>query len=231
MKTFKKLSILTLCLFVLSTLMTFGAVAEVDPLDYWIRDEFGWEAPFSVTLLESLDELTSSGTEGFLIDVRDLAWAECYEIVIRNGYEETIYGAIYIMDGKYYYLNYVNLGNQHFDADGYFSYRSGEVMLTRAEAYDSGVKEALSPLTEELVPGTIEGTIDGTVYSDELSVILFWIGFVLLGFAAPVPFFVIGILLSRPSRVGSPRYWLILSYIAAAWFALSALLLLLLLVA
>ena len=223
MKIFKKICILTLCLFVLSTSMTFGAAAEVDSIDYIIRDEFGLETIFDVSLLESLDELASSGTESFPIDVRDLADAECYEIVIYHNFEETIHGAIYIMDGAYYYLNYVDLGNQHFDADGYFSYRSGEVMLTRAETYRGGIENALAPLFKEYMPGTVEGT----AYGEETFMIAFWIAFVLLGFMAPIPFFVLGLLLSRSEKLGYPKYWMILSYIAAAWFALSALLLLL----
>lgn len=227
MKTCKKLCLLTLCLFVLSAMLTVGVAAEVDPLDCLIRDEFGLETHFDVILLESLDELASSGTENFLIDVRELAQMECYEIIYRNGYEETVYGAIYLMNGEYYYLNYVNLGNQHFDADGYFSYRSGEVMLTRAETYRDGIKNALYPLTEEFWSGAAEET----VYGEEVSMIFFWIGFVLLGFVTPIPFFVLGILLSRSKKLGYPKYWLILTYIAAAWFVLSALLLLLLMIA
>ena len=135
MKIFKNLGIFTLCLVLLCSLMTLGVSAEGDPTDYVVRDVFGLEAPLEVSLLESLDELASSGTESFLIDVRKLAAMECYELVVYRGFEETVHGAIYVSDGAYYYLNYVNLGNQHFDANGYFSYRSGEVMLTRAEAY------------------------------------------------------------------------------------------------
>ena len=227
MKIFKNLGIFTLCLVLLCSLMTLGVSAEGDPTDYVVRDVFGLEAPLEVSLLESLDELASSGTESFLIDVRKLAAMECYELVVYRGFEETVHGAIYVSDGAYYYLNYVNLGNQHFDANGYFSYRSGEVMLTRAEAYRGGIKEALDPLTEESWPGSAEGVL----YDGKAVMVLFWIGFALLGFIAPIPFFVLGILLSRSKKPGSPKYWRILSYIAVAWFALSAVLLLLLLIA
>lgn len=226
MKNIKKICVLTLCLFVLSTLLTVGVAAEVDSSDYIIRDEYGAETNFDAALLESLDELASTGTESFPIDVRELVDAECFEIVIYKGYEETVYGAIYLMDGKYYYLNYVNLGNQHFDADGYFSYRSGEVMLTNAETYRGGIKEALRPPTEEVWQGSVEGTL----YSGDISDVFFWIGFVLLGFIAPIPFFVLGILFSRSKKMGYPKYWLTLSYIAVTWFVLSILLLLLFLI-
>ncbi len=140
MKTMQKFSVFFLCLAVLCALMTLPAFAETEPIECVIRNEYYLETDFDMTLLESLDELAASGTEAFSIDVRDLRLAECYEIVIYRGFEETVHGAIYILDGAYCYLNYVNLGNQHFDADGYFSYRSGEVMLTRADIYRGGIE-------------------------------------------------------------------------------------------
>lgn len=228
MKTMRKFGAFFLCLAVLCALMTLPAFAEAEYVECVIRDTGAYylETDFDMTLLESLDELAASGTENFPIDVRDLRQAECYEIVIYRDFEETVHGAIYILDGAYCYLNYVNLGNQHFDADGYFSYRSGEVMLTRAEAYRGGIERALTPLTE----GDSYGEVSGTLYNEELAMTLFWIGFAILGFLAPIPFLLLGILLPRSKKLGCPRYWRNLVYIAGAWMALALLLAVMLIV-
>lgn len=223
MKTMRKFGAFFLCLAVLCVLMTLPAFAETEYVECVIRDTGAYyvETDFDMTLLESLDELAASGTESFSIDVRDLRMAECYEIVIYRDFEETIHGAIYVLDGAYCYLNYVNLGNQYFDADGYFSYRSGEVTLTRAETYRGGIEKALTSLTE----GDSYGEVSGTLYTDEkLAMTLFWIGFAVLGFLAPIPFLLVGLLLPRSKKLGYPRYWRKLVYIAGAWMALALLL-------
>ena len=239
-KTCQKPILFALCLLLMTSLLTFSVAAEVDPLDYVLRDEFGLEALLDASMLETLDELASSGTEGILTDVRKLADAECYEIVIRTGMEETIHGAIYDMDGTYYYLNYVNLGNQHFDADGYFSYRSGEVVLTNAETYRAGIEEALVPI---LNPFYEYGDYEYPIYdengkqigvgvvgssSGQLETALFWVGCILLGIVAPSPFLVLGLVLSRSEKLGYPRYWRILSLIAGVWMVLAVVLMVLL---
>lgn len=257
-KTCQKPILFALCLLLMTSLFTFGAAAEAESRDYILRDEYGLEAPFDVSMLETLDELAASGTEGLLMDVRELADAECFEIVERSGLEETVYGAIYDMNGTYYYLNYVNLGNQHFDADGYFSYRSGEVVLTNAETYRAGIEEIIDamygyvdPQGEGYYPGisigqnqVIErpiydenGNITGYVTevkgwrSNRLETILFWVGCVLLGLVAPVPFLVLGLVLSRSKKLGYPKYWRILSLIAIVWMVLAVVLMILLAIA
>ena len=53
---------------------------------------------------------------------------------------------------------------------------------------------------------------------------LFWIGFAVLGFLAPIPFLLVGLLLPRSKKLGYPRYWRKLVYIAGAWMALALLL-------
>ena len=243
LKTCQKPILFALCLLLMTSLLTFSVAAEVDPLDYLLRDEFGLETPLDVSLLESLDELASSGMEGILTDVRELADAECYEIVIRTGIEETVHGAIYYMNDTYYYLNYVKLGNQHFDADGYFSYRSGEVVLTNAETYRAEIEEELIPI---LNPFYEYGDYEYPIYdengkqigvggvgsaSGQLEAALFWIGCILLGIVAPIPFFVAGLVLSRSKKLGYPRYWRILSLIAGIWMVSAIVLMILLAIA
>lgn len=48
----------------------------------------------------------------------------------------TVSGGLYTCEEGYLYVDYRALGNQHFDADGYFSYRSGNVdaFLLRGDA-------------------------------------------------------------------------------------------------
>lgn len=60
------------------------------------------------------------------------------------------------------------------------------------------------------------------------SIVWFWIIVILFGFVAPIALLVIGILFARSESKGYPKYWYILSWIAAAWIFFAALLLVLL---
>ncbi|MBQ8408332.1 MAG: hypothetical protein IJY39_05650 [Clostridia bacterium] len=67
-------------------------------------------------------------------------------------------------------------------------------------------------------------------YYDTAYAVLFWITFILLCFVAPIPFLIVGIVFARSEKRGYPKYWYILSLIAALWLLVSTLLLIVLLI-
>lgn len=231
----RRLPVLLLCLVLTLGMLTFSAAAESESVEYLVRDEFGNTAPFDVSMLWTLDEQASMGVDNVTMDVRDLKYAELYEIVRCMGgavQTEAVCAGIYVMDGAYYYLNYEQLGNQHFDADGNFSYRSGTVALTDAETYREGIETQLAPLLdppfEEMYDDYSITGIGGADFST-VETVLLWVGCILLGLVAPLPFLIIGLVVSGSEKLGRPGYWRVLSYIALVWMAAAAAVMLLML--
>jgi hypothetical protein len=135
-------------------------------------------------------------------------------------------GAVYRLDdGKDYYVHYLSLGNQYFDAEGNFSYRSGSVSLT---VLGEDLSRELDKVREQVVPNGY------TYYEYEdsetplFSETTFWVLYSIMGFVAPVPLFILGLVLSYSKKPGYPKYWRILSVIAALWILFAAILMILL---
>ena len=127
-----------------------------------------------------------------------------------------------MLDGAYYYVNYLTLGNQYFDADGNFSYRSGTVGLIALNSAQSA---------------TVQGAVESQSYryaeyeweddewiDDDVSAGFFWVMLVLFGFLMPIPFLVIGLVLPNSAKRGYPKYWYVLAVIAVVWMILAAIL-------
>ena len=133
-----------------------------------------------------------------------------------------VYGAIYVLDDSYYYLNYLTLGNQYFDADGNFSYRSGTVELTVLnDGLCADIRETVDSQKYRSTQYEYETDIPDTDTYENPSG--FWVGFVLFGIILPIPFLLIGLLVPRSEKRGYPKYWYVLAIIAAAWLLLAIL--------
>lgn len=215
-----------LCLVLICSL-TLG-VAAAPEAEYFLSDGWYREAQIPTDVIRTMDEMMAQGGE-LTMDVRELKQTPYYEILVygpHNSYYE-VYGAIYLISDSYYYLNYSMLGNQHFDADGNFSYRSGEVTLKNVDACRAAIAAAVVEITAEDFVETEEDFGE----SEELAQFFFWVGFVFLGFLLPIPFLLLGIFLPLSQKLGKPRYWRLLTWLAIAWMALSLLLMILILLA
>ena len=51
--------------------------------------------------------------------------------------------------------------------------------------------------------------------------VLFWIGYAVLGFIFPLPFLVIGLILAFIKKLGKRKYWLAVSGSALLWLAVA----------
>ena len=144
------------------------------------------------------------------------------------GYYGCTYGEVYYLNGEYYYIHYLDLGNQYFDSDGYFSYRKGEVeayRLSKNTVYK--LLELVSDMdfisTEYvLLDGIDTDELAGDIFNSERGA--FVVGMVVFGILLPLPLLIVGLAFPRSHRKGYPKYWYILAGVAALWMALSILL-------
>lgn len=164
--------------------------------------------------VKELDKLNASAK---LFDVRDLEETERYDIYAFDatdvwGY---VYGAVYILDDGYYYLNYSKLGNEHFDSDGNFSYRSGDVFLMRLTEAQEELIDRVSAKLDYVTYEQQENDSDGE--TGEMPIAVFWIVYLMLGVIIPVPLIFLGILLPSSRKLGYPKYWYTFAVIAGIW--------------
>ena len=195
--------------------------------NYFLRTEQYKSEALAPSVFEAMEKVREQQDNKKTVEVSRLRSALRFEVIV---YEETqtfayAVGAVYrLEDGKDYYLHYLSLGNQHFDADGNFSYRSGSVELT---ALDADVSTELDAVAEKIV-------YKKTVYMDEaddsmiISETSFWILYVIISVVIFVTLLLLGLLLSRSKKKRSSQYWRILCVIAVIWIFLAILLMVLL---
>ena len=165
-------------------------------------------------------------------DVRELAdWERC-EISVHDSTEIVArdYGLIFESpEGELFYVCFDMLDNTHFDADGNFSFRSGEVLLTPLnDAMSAETREAMSARMTEGMTTYEDPTLNELPETPVL--ILFWIVCVILGFLCPLPFIAVGVILPLIKPLGKPKYWYLAAILGAVWLLLAVLLMILLLV-
>ena len=191
--------------------------------------------------VQKLDSEYMSQKSGKKVTVKanELSEAEVLEITVHDRTESKAYqhGAVYIMpNGIYYYLLFDALDNSHFDADGYFSYRSGSVEVVKL---DESVINELNQKNLEMIHKEnnsiyedfiVEGIYDENgnyivedvpVYSD-FNITFFWIGFFLIGFVVPAVPTVFGFILPNTKKCRNNKGWYALAGFGLVWM-LSAL--------
>ena len=124
-------------------------------------------------------------------------------------------GAIYRLNDQYLgYVDYTLLDNTHFDANGNFSYRSGNVTVSllfdNAEVGAKSAVEAMESIDFEI---TYESEAD----YESVGPIVFWFFFILIGYALPLAPLLVGILLPQSARRGHQKRWYTLTVFAVLW--------------
>lgn len=186
---------------------------------YRMRDKNGQYATFPASTVIELNQLKAAVQS---TDVRTLEKAGRYDIYAFDdtntwGYP---YGAIYVLSDGYYYLNYTKLGNEHFDADGNFSYRRGNVFLSRMSNEQATLIDEISEELEYISYEEIDKDDTQSEEPQAMSLAAFWIVYFFLGIILPIPLIFIGIFLARSHKLGYPKYWYVLSAIAGFWLLL-----------
>lgn len=195
--------------------------------NYFLRTDSYSSAKLEKETVDAMEKARKASGGKKTVNVTDLQARHVFDVVVFDDTQTFVYdmGAIYeLSDGKYYYLHFLSLGNQYFDANGNFSYRSGSVELT---ALSDSIAEELDLVAEDIV-------YTETVYvweNDEgalISASAFWVFYVLIGILLPIAPLVVGLILPRSKKKGYPKYWYILSIISAIWIFLAILLMILL---
>ncbi|MBQ9085691.1 MAG: hypothetical protein IJY47_00730 [Clostridia bacterium] len=188
-----------------------------------IRTEDSKQAPLAASVWAEI----GSGGETRSVDVTQLKdqmkySVYAYDTTMTLSYEQ---GVIFVLGGDYYGLDYTTLGNQYFDADGNFSYRSGTVILTKLSQQK----------VQQILTAVNNAESFSTQYvreksESEGSSFIFWIFFVLLGFLAPLPFLILGLILPQSKKYRYAKYWYSLSVFGTIWLVFAVLLMVLLLI-
>ena len=199
--------------------------------------EYSWSG-IDLSLLKELDGASTQADNKLKEDVTALKDIERFEIRVYDSTESfyKTYGAIYHIEDSWYYVNYDSLSNEHFDADGNFSYRRGSVELSKlSESVARKIKSAKNRLNVLYTAYLYERDehITYEEYGEEdtsLGIVVFWVVYVLVCLVLPAAFAVFGCILARIEKLGRPKYWYILSLIALIWIVLSVVLMIILLI-
>lgn len=189
----------------------------------WVNED-AREATIAEETVSALNALAESG--GRTVSVQELEDALVYILYLCD--ESNIfckeYGGIYKLSGKLYYLNYRTLSNNHFDSEGYFSYRSGSVTVY---PLDNTLTNAVRDADEKAEYRGYE-----TIWENEegwLEVVgdSFPIAYAFWGFVLPIAFTSLGAIL--PTVKKRTKCWGILTLLGVLWLILATVLMILML--
>ena len=233
------------------------AFLDGSDLSYYLED---FDVTYTKIDKDTVDFLDKSYTykkdELIWVDVRDLEYAQIYEITAHDKTETKAYqhGAVYVMpDGTYYYVCFKGLDNSYFDADGYFSYRSGTVPAYElSDKYRKDIDTAIAAMMPKVhneiyeayvvegyydIYGNYTGHDAYDDYYDSLdpnyklgAIICFFVITIFVGILMPAALLAIGIVLSNVKATGKAKCWYALSAVSALWILSAALFLLLVLI-
>ena len=205
------------------------AFASGQTKNYYLRTEPYESTPLDATVFSYIEEELGKTDNKRSEDVVNLKAAHRFDVIVYDEYQTYAYtvGAVYrLQDGKDYYVHYLTLENQYFDADGNFSYRSGSVELT---ALDPKITEELDQIAQNIPEnGYTYYGYEGENWDFMIPVAGFWVLYSLFGFAAPLPLLIAGLVLPRSKKRGYPKHWYVLSFIAMIWIIIALALMILL---
>jgi hypothetical protein len=184
------------------------------------------------SVIKTADDALAAGKETRTEDVRGLKNAWLYDVVVYDESDSFSYkyGAVYELDGTYYYICYVTLGNEYFDADGNFSYRRGNVTLTRLDDEAKQlVDEAAGRIEERETDYRYEADSAFEFTGSDMPIAVFWICYALIGFVVPLALLALGVILANSKRLGRAKYWYGTSVLALLWIVLAIILMIVLL--
>ncbi len=160
------------------------------------------------------------------VPVSSLAFLTRYDICgyDATGTVRTVCGAVYKTSEGWLYVDYRPLGNQYFDADGHFSYRTGEVtgsLLNQDVCRDLVELADNMPIRNVTYTYELLDDIEDPDFSDDTSIALFWVSFILLGYLVPIAPLVVGLVMPHSAKQGYPKRWYLLSMLAVIWIAIA----------
>ena len=141
-------------------------------------------------------------------------------------------GSIFYINGNMYFVEYDLLSNDHFTADGKFSFRSGKVQLAKLPT------NLFSQLKNSYIDKLERYSVNYTFEEDELyepsydddydeasEKLAFGIFYSLICFITPLPLFILGLILPHPRKLGKKKYWYSLTVISGLYMLIGIILL------
>lgn len=204
-----------------------------------VENADGERAYISMDMVENWNEALRNDEDVETFDVRDIKPAgmkvEVFDVIARDESSTFAYqyGAIYrLSDGNYWYVNFADLENNCFDANGNLSYRGGSIEMVLITDVTT-LEEVLASMSYRDVEYYYEW--EGEPYLDEdyrdVFTILFWMIYVILVIAPTVPLMVLGVVFANLKKLGKPKYWYSLTAFAALWLIVAILLAIILIIA
>lgn len=168
---------------------------------------------------EELRNAYRNGGQKYTFDVRELQDYIRYEV--QFGDSQDIFcceeGYIFVIAGDFYYVHFDSLDNTHFDADGNFSFRSGEVELMKLEG-----KMRDTVADADFDPRHRTSNFETDDNNSEMPMALFWIPYVFVGFVLPLPFLALGLVFANVRKKSKHWYAVVIS--AGVWILLALIL-------
>ena len=194
------------------------------------------------TAMESLEIITpdeeASKKSYSVLDLKELDRVQVWGLESQTRALAKVLGDLYVLeDGSLGYVSYATLGNNHFDANGDFSYRSGQVDVYLVDV-DTAVVLHESLYDAIYYPNKVTSEyddVDGNDYIgassayEENAIAVFWVTFVMLGYMLPIAPLVVGLVFALGRKMSHPKRWYILVGLSGAWLILSIVLTVLLL--
>lgn len=203
--------------------------------NYFLEKNTGERAKIDKELVAKLDKNLENGIDVKSFDVRYIkpsGTRSVYNVIVQDESETFAYtyGAIYSMYDGLWYVNYMNLDNSFFDANGNFSYyRGGIVQMTKLnQEYDTYIKKCKDNFTPYEVYYDYERVIfegvDDDIFGDasevtvrSITVGIFWIVYFLIIVLPAVLILIVCCILPFSKKTGKAKYWLIVAGLAAVW--------------
>ena len=159
-------------------------------------------------------------------DVVSLKYDKHFELALYDETHTFYYtlGMLFRIDGSYWYVDYSSLVNQHFDADGNFSFRSGEVTLYAVDgAYTDYIDDAEDDMEYTYTDYSWED-YDPYYENDdtEVSMTVFFVSYSILGFVIPLAIGVLTVVFAQFKKLGKPKYLYSVTTVCAVWILCAA---------
>ncbi len=173
--------------------------------------------------------ITSSWVNGLdggtveCFDVRDLQSVERYYVL---GYDKTgtmahTVGAIYNVNGSYYFINYDKLPNNYFDSYGDFSYRGGTVNAYKLNAVQESDMDGFSSNRVSYKTIYESDQFSNGEFGKGFFVAVFVIVTVIFGYVIPLVPAIIGAVRITKGKTQNPKRWYVILALCALWIILA----------
>lgn len=175
-----------------------------------------------------------------LFDVTTIDQNNCWFPLVakdKTGTFSTDIGALLLVDNACYFIDFSTLDNSRFDANGYFSFRSGSVSGRKMAGNAAQVVNDLLTrfaTDNDRAPILTEGTTLESIAAEaeneeQASMVLFWTLYIGAGFVLPGAGLAVGLIFATRQKPHAHR-WFIVVGIAGLWLLISCVVLLLILV-